>query len=115
MNRSSISGSFVVGNTTTNSVQLNSGTLMGVTITGSAITGTAMTFLVSNDGVNFYPLYNDSSTEVSLTIAGSARSYNVTPMDFMPWGFVKARLGTSASAVTQKISNQAVIFHTEMF
>ena len=115
MNRSNISGSFVVGNTTTNPVQLNARNLSGITITGSCITGTSMTFLVSTDGTNFYPLYSDSSAEISLTTGSFARSYNVNSLDFAPWGWVKARLGNSASAVAQATYNQAVIFHTELW
>jgi len=112
--RKTIASSFVVGQTTSEAITLNNSTLMGVTISGSKITGTAMTFLVSTDGTNYYSLYDDSSAEVSVTVTTAARSYIVDPKVFLPWGFVKARLGTSASAVAQATADQAILFHIDL-
>jgi len=112
--RKTIASTFVVGQTTSGSIVLNNSTLMGVTISGSKITGTAMTFLVSTDGTNYYSLYDDTSTEVSVTVTTAARSYIVDPKVFLPWSFVKARLGTSASAVAQATANQAILFHIDL-
>lgn len=114
MNRKTITDSFIVGQTTSGSISLNAGMLTGITITGSKITGTSMTFVVSQDGSNFYPLYDSDSTEVSLTIATVARSYNVEPRIFLGWSWVKARLGTSASAVAQATADQEILFHVEL-
>ena len=112
--RRTIASSFVVGQTTSDAITLNNSTLMGVTISGSKITGTKMTFLVSTDGSNYYSLYDDASTEVSLTVTTAARSHIVDPKLFLPWSFVKARLGTSASAVAQAVANQAILFHIDL-
>ena len=105
-----VTGSFVVGQTITNSVTLNECSLVGIT-TGSNLTGTAMTFTVSDDGSSFFPLYDNTSIEVSLTITTAARSYSLSPSVFFPWNFVKARLGTSASAVAQTTVNSFVDFN----
>lgn len=104
------SGSFVVGQSQTNSIVLDERVLTGITISGSTITGTKITFLVSTDGTNFYPLYDSDSSEVSITTTTAARSYNLKPTIFMPWNYVKARLGTSASAVLQATVNSLVEF-----
>ena len=112
--RKTIASSFVVGQTTNGAITLNNSTLMGVTISGSKITGTAMTFTVSTDGTNYYALYDDTSTEVSLTVTTAARSYIIDPKAFLPWSFVKARLGTSASAVAQATADQAILFHIDL-
>jgi len=109
--RRTLTSDFIVGQTTSGSIVLNNSTLMGVTISGSKITGTKMTFVVSTDGTTYYSLYDDTSTEVSLTVTTAARSYIIDPKAFLPWSFVKARLGTSASAVAQAVANQAILFH----
>jgi len=101
---------FVVGQTTTGSILLNEGALTGFIVTGSVLTGTQITFTASLDGINFYSLYDADSTEVGLTYAGSPRAYSLNPSVFMAWNSVKARLGTSASAVAQATYNQPVAF-----
>ncbi len=108
------SGSFVVGQSQTNAVQLNELSLTGITVSASTITGTTMTFLVSTDGINYYPLYDNTGTEVSLTIGAAARSYNVDPTVFFPWNFVKARLGTSASPVLQATYDTQLQFNAKL-
>jgi hypothetical protein len=109
--RKSVNGTFTIGLSETDAVQLNEVyTLSGLTITGSCITGSLISFLVSNDGSNFYPLVNSSSTELTLTVSASARSFATDWNSFLSWNFVKARLGTSASAVNQKTYNQPIIF-----
>jgi len=92
-------GTFVSGSTQTNTIFLNEKTLTGLIIAGSTITGSTLTFLVSHDGTTFYPLYDSDSAEVNLTVSASPRGYNLNPTVFMPWNFVKARLGNSASGV----------------
>jgi hypothetical protein len=60
-----------------------------------------LTFLVSLDGVTFYPAYDETSTEISLTTTTAARAYRLHPSLIM-WPWLKVREGTSASAVAQK-------------
>jgi len=100
---------FVSGSSQTGAVFLNEMTLTGVIITGSSMTGTTVTFLVSHDGKTYYPLYDSDSTEVGLTVSASPRGYNLNPTAFMPWNFVKARLGNSASAVAAT-ADASVVF-----
>jgi hypothetical protein len=104
------SGTFVVGQSQTGIIKLNERVLTGVIISGSTTTGSLVTFLVSNNGTNFYPLYDSTGTEVSLTVTTAARAYNLNPEVFMPWNYVKARLGTSGSAVLQTIRDSGIEF-----
>ena len=97
------SGSVGVGDTTSRPFNLGENkTPVGFT-TGSNISGSLISFLVSNDGVTYVPLYDETSTEVSLTITTAARGYVFVPQEVWAWKFMKVRLGTSASSVAQKI------------
>ena len=95
------SASIVVGNTTSNAIVLNEMTPVALMTTGSVITGTSITFVVSTDGTTYVPLYDETTTEVSLTFAGSPRAWNLPVKSFLGWTFMKVRLGTSASAKAQ--------------
>jgi len=100
--RKSVSATFAVGASQTDAIQLNENyTLTGITVSGSVISGSLVSFLVSNDGSIFYPLFNSSSTEVSLTVTSASRGLAVDPNAFLGWTFIKARLGTSGSAKLQ--------------
>jgi len=104
-----VTGSFVIGNTTTNPIVLNELTLTGIT-TGSNLSGSLVSFLVSNDNTTYAPLYNDSSVEVTLNVTTAARSYALDSKNFFPWSFVKLRQGASASAIAQTTVNSFVDF-----
>jgi hypothetical protein len=104
-----LSGSIVVGNTTSNPIQVNNFIFAGLT-TGSSLTGTTLSFLVSNDGTNYYPLYDNTSTEVTLTVTTAARAYALNPNNFYPWNFIKVREGNSASQVAQASANALFTF-----
>ena len=100
-----LSASVVVGQTTSNRIILGeNNTPVGIT-TGSNITGTVLTFLVSNDNITYVPLYDDTSTEDSLTVTTDARAYSFLPTQTWPWRFIKIREGNSASAVAQATVN----------
>jgi hypothetical protein len=103
----------ISGASQSNTVSLNEGTLTGFIITGSVVTGTTISFLVSFDGTNFYPLYDNENSEVTITTASFSRAYSFNPVTGMPWNFIKARLGTSASAVNQQTYDAGVQFITE--
>lgn len=105
MNKVIASASIVVGNTTTNPIQLNSYIPTGLIISGSVVTSSALTFLVSDDGTTYYPLYDDLSSEVSLVDANVARAYKLDATVFSAWNFMKIREGNSASAVAQATYN----------
>jgi hypothetical protein len=94
------SGSIVIGNSQSNCIQFNELTAVGLT-TGSNITGTTLSFLVSNNNIDFYPLYDSTGTEVTISASSVARSYALSPLVFFPWNFMKLREGTSSSAVLQ--------------
>jgi hypothetical protein len=99
------SASIVVGQSTSNPIVLNSYTPSNLSTSASVVTGTTITFLVSHDGTNYMPLYDDTSTEVSLTAAASARAWGLKPGAFFGWSYLKVRLGTSASAKLQATYN----------
>jgi hypothetical protein len=97
-----VNKTFVVGQSETEVVFMNERVLTAFVVTGSTLSSTNITFLVSASGsTTFYPLYDDAGAEVTLTSGSYARAYNLNPDEFMAWDFVKARLGTSASAVNQ--------------
>ena len=106
----SIPATFVVGETETEAISLNEGSLAGIIISGSNITGSLVSFLVSSDGTNFFPLFNESNAEVAITVSSTPKAYAFSSGNFGSWLFVKARLGTSGSAVLQAGINQSVIF-----
>jgi hypothetical protein len=64
----------------------------------AAFTGTALTFFASNDGTNFFQIYN--------TTSGTALSYTVTqgtycaidPKDFQGVQYLKIKSGSSEAA-----------------
>jgi hypothetical protein len=95
------SASIVIGATTSNPIVLNEMTPVALMTSASVVTGTAITFLVSTDGNTYVPLYDETSTEVSLTNTTAARAWSLPVKNFLGWTFMKVRLGTSASAKAQ--------------
>lgn len=75
------------GTTTSNAIDLQGLCLVQIQ-TPAALTGTAITFQSSNDGVTYQPLYNDSNTQLSITV-GTSRNYNIAPTDFAGCRFLK--------------------------
>ena len=109
--RKNISGNFAIGSSTTDVIQLNENySLAGIIITASYVSGSLMSFIGSDDGVTFYPIYNSSSAEVTLTVTSASRCYSLNPNDFLGFNFIKARLGTSGSAKNQVTQPQPVVF-----
>lgn len=105
----SIPATFVVGQTETEIISLNEGSLSGIVISGSNITGSLVSFLVSSDGTNFFPLFNESNTEVTLVVSSTPKAYALATQNFIGWLYIKARLGTSGSAKAQSGSSQPII------
>jgi hypothetical protein len=93
--------SFVVGQSQTNPIIINENSLLGLVVAGSSISGSLISFLVSTDGVTYYPLFDSTNTEVTLTVSSTTKAYSLNHEAFEPWNYVKARLGTSASAKLQ--------------
>jgi len=109
--RKTVTKTFVVGQSQTDAIQLNElFTLVGVAISGSKISGSLISFLGSEDGTNFYPVFDNSSVEVTLTTTTVSRIYAVDPNAFLGLNYLKARLGTSGSANLQAIANQDILF-----
>lgn len=109
--KKSVPATFAVGSSQTDAVQLNEiYSLVGIIITGSYTSGSLMSFLGSDDGDTFYPIYNSNSAEITITTTSASRCYSVTPSDFYGYNFIKARLGTSGSAKNQSTQPQPVIF-----
>jgi hypothetical protein len=95
---------------------MNDMSLVGFNFSGSAaVTGSLVTYEVSNDGSTFHPLYNYSGTEIQTTVSGSSRAYALDPTYFHAWGFVKIKLGTSASPVNQATNALTVEAYKKKF
>lgn len=104
------SGTFVVGQSQTSAVTLNERVVTGLIVTDNVISGSLVSFLVSMDGLTYYPLFDNNNTEVAITVSTTPKAYSLNPELFMAWDFIKARLGTSGSAVLQTAANQGIIF-----
>lgn len=111
--RNVITGSFMIGESETSPILMNENTLVGLTVTGSYLTASEITFLVSTDGVDYYPMYDSASAELSLTTGSYARSYSLDAESFFAWDYIKAREGTSTSAVNQTAGNIDIEFITK--
>lgn len=78
-------------------------TLVGVEMP-SAWTAAALSFMVSNDGSTYVPLY-DQGVEVtipsSLIGTAEARSFALDPTQFLGFRYVKVRSGVNGAAVNQ--------------
>ena len=111
--RDVITGNFVIGQSQTNSILMNENTLVGVIVTGSYLTASEITFLVSDDNTTFYPMYDSSSAELSITTGSYARGYSLDAESFFAWDYIKARQGNSASPVNQITKNIDMKFITK--
>jgi hypothetical protein len=67
----------------------------------AAWTAAAITFDVSYDGTTFNPLYNDSGTEISFTVAASRFVVITDPSRFFAVKKLKVRSGTVGTPVNQ--------------
>ena len=74
--------------------------LVGV-VTASTWDAAKMTFMVSNDGTNFFDLLDTTGTEYELAAITAAKAAAVDGALLIPWDYVKVRSGTSAAATNQ--------------
>lgn len=109
------SASIIIGATTSGSITLNQMTPVALMTSASVITGTSITFLVSTDNSTYVPLYDETSTEVSLTFSGSPRAWGLPIKNLFGWPFMKVRLGTSASAKAQATYNAPITLLCEQW
>lgn len=79
--------------TTSGNLATNGGGLVGL-IMPAAFTGTTMTFNGSDDGANFYALYNTSGTQLSITVAVN-RMILFTPGDLVGPQFIQLVSGST--------------------
>lgn len=74
-------------------------------ITPAAWTAAPITFKVSMDDVTYYPLMDDTGTEVIIPSAsiptGAAWACALDPADFIAWRYVKVQSGTNAANTNQ--------------
>lgn len=113
MPKYSNAATIVVGSTQSSAIPTNERVATGFIVKDTLITGSLVSFLVSNDGVNYYPLYDSSSTEVSLVVSSIPKAYSLNPEAFIGWNFIKVRLGTSASAKAQVTSDTGIEIVTD--
>ena len=78
--------------TTSDAVILGGKVLVGLVMPGT-FTGTTITFTVSHDGTTYQALYDDTNTQVSMTVAAS-RNYAL-PDTLAAWPYFKIVSGSS--------------------
>lgn len=81
------------GLTTSGTIDMQDLSMVGLIIP-AAFTGITMTFLGSPDNVTFYPIYNTSGTQLSITVATS-RIISFTPGDFAGMRYVQLVSGSA--------------------
>ena len=77
-----------------------SGTVIVGFVMPASWTAAVLTFQVSDDNVTFNDLYNESGTEISLTVA-AARFVRLNPAEWAAIRYLKVRSGTTGSPVNQ--------------
>ena len=82
------------------SVQTNGLPVVGLIIPSDWVIATAITLQGSIDGTTFYNVYDDTGTEVSITVAAS-RHIALNPSEFASFPYLKLRSGTAASPTDQ--------------
>src|SRR5690242_8642270 len=80
-------------------IDIGPNTLVAV-VMPAAWDAAAMTFAGSIDGTNFFPLYDETGTEINIPVAAS-RYVKLDPSVFAGVRYVQVRSGTSGSAVNQ--------------
>lgn len=78
--------------TTSSACEVGGFALLGLVMPGT-FTGTTITFTVSHDGTTYQALYDDTNTQVSMTVAAS-RSYQL-PLALAAWPYFKIVSGSS--------------------
>ena len=73
--------------------------LVGI-VTASTWDAAKISFAVSNDGTNFFALYNKDG-EVQLPSTTGALAYSVAAVDFLGWDYIKVRSGLVGAATNQ--------------
>ena len=73
-------------------------------------TTTSITFQASADGTNYGELYNDTGTEVTVTVTGVSTFVVFSqPVTWLGIRYLKVRSGTAASPVTQGQSTAVIV------
>ena len=82
------------------SVDLGANRVFGV-VMPAAWTAAGLTFQGSSDGINFFDLFDDGGTEVSVTVAASKFVVLAAPVKMLSVRWIKVRSGTTGSPVNQ--------------
>lgn len=92
---------FAAGTNTTGALALGNYRLFGVLIP-STWTAAGLCFDVSDDGTNWFALYDDKGVEITATVvASTAVALDNISGSVAQWTFVRLVSGTHASKVTQ--------------
>lgn len=81
--------------TTSSAIATGGRVIFGLVMPG-VFTGTSITFTVSHDGTTYQALYDETNTQVSMTVAAS-RSYAL-PDALAAWPYFKIVSGSSEGA-----------------
>jgi hypothetical protein len=69
-------------------------------LTASTWDAAKISFSVSNDGTNFFTLYNQTGEVQAASITGAA-AVSLSPADFIAWDYIKVRSGLVGAATNQ--------------
>jgi hypothetical protein len=86
------------GQTISAGVNLFGTRLVGLVVP-AGLTSTALTFLVSDDGITYYPLMQNVDGDVlTITVDATAKAYPLNPWIFAAWSFIKLVGGSIEAA-----------------
>lgn len=95
------------GASLSSAVDIDGSALVGIVVPAT-FTGTSLTFQMSHDDTTYSNLYDETGTEVTVTISTS-RYIRLNPSDWMGCDALKVRSGTSGSPTTQSGGDHSVI------
>ena len=96
--------------TTSTGVDTGENTFTGF-ITPAALTGTTFTFEVSIDNSTWFPKYDKTNTQLSVTV-GTSRAYYFPPQDFASDNYVRIVSGSAEGAARTIIGLTTHIINT---
>ena len=105
---SSITATIASGTAITGSIDLKDQPILAVRIPASWTTAN-LTFQGSQDGTNFFDVYNLYGDEFTAVVGGASRYVVMSPFDFQWARYIKIRSGTTGTPVNQGADRSLLI------
>lgn len=105
---SSFSAIIYSGTAVTGSIDTKDQPILAIRIPASWTTAN-LTFQGSQDGTNFFDVYNLYGDEFTVTVGGTARYVVMSPFDFQWARYIKIRSGTTGTPVNQGADRSLLI------